>query len=126
MPTAEHGPAHERSNAAPTIDHTSGPPGIVVERADSESVVHLRGEVDLYNAGELRRCLEDLASSGQERVVLDLEQVDFIDSSGLGAMVRGMRRIRQAGGELVLRHPKDRTAKILEISGLRTLLAVEV
>ncbi len=119
-------PAPGRPEAMPTVDGKSVQPLLILEQRPSESVVHLQGDVDLDNAGELRSCIEDLASSGQVRVVLDLEGLRFIDSSGLGAMVRGMRRLRQAGGELVLRHPRGHAAKILEISGLSRALAVEI
>ncbi len=114
--------------AMPMVDGSPTQPLLALEKrcCPSESVVHLQGDVDLYNAGELRSCIEDLASSGQVRVVLDLEGLEFIDSSGLGAMVGGMRRLRQAGGELVLRHPRGHAAKILEISGLSRALAVEM
>lgn len=98
---------------------------VQLERAGSESVVHLHGEVDLYNAADLRCCLEELAASGATRVVLDLANLGFIDSSGLGALIGGMRRLRRAGGQVVLRSPNAKTAELLEMTGLDQVLAVE-
>jgi anti-sigma B factor antagonist len=96
-----------------------------LERATSESVVHLHGEVDLFNASTLRRCLEELAEAGEQRVVVDMADLGFIDSSGLGALVGGMRRLRRAGGEVVLRSPRGQAAKLLEVTGLENVLPVE-
>jgi anti-sigma B factor antagonist len=102
------------------------PPNCVVDTdADGGSVVTLHGEIDLYNAAELRGCLDELVASGETRVVIDLADLAFIDSSGLGALVGGMRRLRHAGGHLVLRHPRSETAKLLEVTGLQQVLTVE-
>ncbi len=124
-PHAEPGPARQASDPTPIVDDSPTQSVLVVERAPSESVVHLHGDIDLHNAHELRNCIEALASDGQARVVLDLDELEFIDSSGLGAVIRGMRCLRQAGGELVLRHPKANATKILEISGLQRVFAIE-
>lgn len=102
-----------------------GPSLLDLERAPSESVVHLHGEIDLFNAATLRRCLEELADAGETRVVVDMADLMFIDSSGLGALVGGMRRLRRAGGQVVLRSPRGQTAKLLEVTGLENVLPVE-
>lgn len=100
-------------------------PLLQLERAGSESVVHLHGDIDLYNASELRTCIEGLADDGETRVVLDMADLRFIDSSGLGAVVGGMRRLRRTGGEIVLRSPRWATAQLLEVTGLTQVLTVE-
>ncbi len=110
MPDSEHGP--------------SGPL-VHLERADSESIVHLHGDIDLFNAAQLRACIDDLAEGGEKRVVVDMAELEFIDSSGLGALIAGMRRLRGVGGEVVLRSPRGTAAQLLEVTGLMQVLTVE-
>ncbi len=110
MPDSEHG----------TSGHL-----VQLERAESESIVHLHGDVDLFNAGQLRRCIDELVDDGETRVVLDMAELEFIDSSGLGALIAGMRRLRDVGGEVVVRSPRGTTTKLLEVTGLMQVLTVE-
>lgn len=108
-------------------DPEHGPSGALVqlERADSESVVHLHGDIDLFNAPQLRACIDELVDDGEMRVVLDLADLELIDSSGLGALIAGMRRLRSIGGEVILRSPRRSTAQLLEVTGLLQVMNVE-
>jgi len=109
----------------PDPERVSSSALVQLERTDTESVIHLHGDVDLFNAGELRACLEGLTDGGETRVVLDLADLDFIDSSGLGAVIGGMRRLRRRGGEVVLRSPRASTVSVLDATGLAQVLTVE-
>lgn len=114
-----------QETSLPDPEHRRSGPLVQLERAASESVVHLHGDIDLFNAGQLRTCIERLADDGEKRVVLDMADVEFIDSSGLGALVAGMRRLRRVGGEVVLRSPRRATTQLLDVTGLLRVLAVE-
>ncbi len=109
----------------PDSEHLCSGPVLQLERADSESVVHLHGAIDLFNAAQLRTCIEELADGGERRIVLDMADLEFIDSSGLGALIAGMRRLRPTGGEIVLRSSRRTTTKLLEATGLIQVLTVE-
>lgn len=92
---------------------------------DGEQVVTVSGELDAFSAPRLREHLEQVARAGHRRVVLDLDDVLFVDSSGLGALVDASKRLREAGGDLVLRSPTPAVAKVLEVTGISQVLRVE-
>lgn len=95
-------------------------------RQDGEiTVVEIRGEVDLYTAPRLREQLESLVDTEEPRLVVDLAELDFIDSTGLGVLVAALKKARERGGDMVLRNAGRSTHKILEIAGLTKLFSVE-
>ncbi|MCA1673344.1 MAG: STAS domain-containing protein, partial [Actinobacteria bacterium] len=76
-------------------------------------------------APRLRDALADLAGEGGVRVTLDLVGMTFIDSTGLSVLVTGLKRLREIGGNLVLQSPSATTMKVLEITGLTSVFAIE-
>ena len=92
--------------------------------ADGEATVSVRGEVDVYTAPQLRECLYGVVVDGNRRVVLDLSAMSFIDSTGLGVIVGTLKRLREGGGDLVLRSPSRSTRKVLEITGLTRIMEI--
>ena len=98
---------------------------IVVVRTGEGAVVQVRGELDLSTAPRLRDELVNLADEGVRDVTVDLVDLDFIDSSGLSALVAGLKRLREQGGDLGLRSPKPSTLKVLEITGLTSVFRLE-
>jgi anti-sigma B factor antagonist len=86
-------------------------------------VVAVEGEIDLATAGRLRDHVHEL-TAGADRVIVDLEGVEFIDSTGIGVLVGGMKRARNHGGDLSLVCTRGRILKVLEITGLSTVFAV--
>lgn len=102
---------------------------LVIETLESEDagsvVLAVRGEVDLYTAPQLRARLEEAVRAPEPRVIVDLEALDFIDSTGLGVMVSAVKQARAAGGDIILRKPGPSTRKILEIAGLTELFSIE-
>lgn len=102
------------------------PREFAVEVAEGEpTVVRIRGEVDLYTAPRLRERLDDVVSGQDQQVVVDLTDMDFIDSTGLGVLVGALKQVRERGGDMVLRNASRSTHKILEIAGLTKLFTVE-
>ncbi|MGQ0678323.1 MAG: STAS domain-containing protein [Actinomycetota bacterium] len=94
------------------------------ESAD-QTVIYVSGELDFHTAPELRKQILAAFNDGAQCVVLDLGQLEFIDSSGLSVIVAGFKRFKERGGELRLRALTDRTRKVLEISGLSRVLISE-
>ena len=88
------------------------------ERDGDRAVVKISGDLDIYTSAELRGALLDLVDADAGTVVVDLSDVEFIDSTGLGVLVLAQKRLRQQGGEVILRSPSDKTRTILEITGL--------
>jgi anti-sigma B factor antagonist len=92
-------------------------PVLGVESVGQACVVRLGGELDLYNAAQMREALVDVCSDSPERVVVDLGEVEFIDSTALGVLIeaRTMMGNRRA---FLLAAPGLETRRALEISGL--------
>jgi anti-sigma B factor antagonist len=87
-------------------------------------VLTVRGEVDLASAPKLAAAMTELMDRGHTHVAVDLGAVEFIDSSGLGVLVGSLRRLRDDGGDLVLRAASPPVTRILELTGLDGLLPV--
>jgi anti-sigma B factor antagonist len=81
-------------------------------------IVEARGEVDLYTAPRLKEELSELVARGRNRLVVNLEGIEFLDSTGLGVLIGALRRCRESDGALVLAAPTDAVRKVLRITGL--------
>jgi anti-sigma B factor antagonist len=93
-------------------------------REDGASVIALRGEIDVYTAPLLRQKLVDLVDEGALNIVVDMEKVDFLDSTGLGVLVEGLKRVKTRGGNLTLVITQDKILKIFDITGLNKAFPV--
>ncbi len=88
-----------------------------VDRRDGAVVVSLTGELDLYNAEEIRRALLEACADEPRLLVVDLEEVRFIDSTALGVLIEARSRMADRSG-FRLAAPGLETRRALEISGL--------
>jgi anti-sigma B factor antagonist len=93
------------------------PPVAGVERNGKAVVVRLSGELDLYNAHEVREALLDECAQQPERLVIDLSEVAFIDSTALGVLIEARTKMPNRRAFL-LAAPAIETRRALEISGL--------
>ena len=87
-------------------------------------VVAVRGEVDVYSAPALKESLTELLRSGVRTVVVDLTEVAFLDSTGLGALVEARAAATEAGGSLPLVCSQERILKLFTITGLDGVFAI--
>lgn len=87
-------------------------------------VVKPTGRLNMVAAPTLRQELHALVDGGQRDVVVDLSGVEFIDSSGLGALISGLKVARQAGGDLRIAAPTRQVVTVLELTNLNRVLAV--
>jgi anti-sigma B factor antagonist len=87
-------------------------------------VIKLQGEVDLYAAPELKDHVNRAIESGKNKLVLDLSEATFIDSTTLGILVSGMKRLRPRGGMLAVLCPDPTMARIFDITGLNRMFSV--
>lgn len=90
----------------------------------SATVIELAGDLDFHTARQLREKLLELHTQGVTAVVLDLGELEFIDSSGLSVLVAGLKRLRNSGGDLTLRSVSSQTRRVLEVSGLSRVLSI--
>ena len=88
------------------------------------TVLHVGGEVDFYSAPRLGGALDEEIGTGHTRLVVDLQAVSFIDSSGLNVLVEGLRSVRPDNGSLGLVCSSERILKVFNSTGLDKLFAI--
>jgi anti-sigma B factor antagonist len=88
------------------------------------TIFHLAGRIDITSANDLKRVLADNVGEGHTRLVLDLSEVSFVDSSGLSALVSGLRVARRAGGDLRLAAPGDQPKAVLGLTSLDQIFSI--
>ena len=94
------------------------------ELGNDAYVIALSGEVDLYTAPEFKQQLLDVIGRGGKEVVVDLTDTTFIDSTTLGVLVGGVKRLRPNGGQLTLICSDRNITKIFEITGLNKVFPI--
>jgi len=95
-----------------------------VDTLDGRIVVHVAGEVDLANAPELDQQLATVMGQSPTQLVVDLTEVTFMDSTGLGVLVRALKRSRELEIRLDLIVTNERVLKVFGITGLDTVLPI--
>jgi anti-sigma B factor antagonist len=91
---------------------------------DAHAVVEVSDDLDLYAAPRLHQALMDLHRAGRCLIAVDMAQMEFMDSSGLGVLIGGVKRAARAGGALVLVSAPDRVLRVLRITGVARVLPV--
>jgi anti-sigma B factor antagonist len=90
------------------------------------AVLHLDGRLNMVSAARLREAVTSTVAKGHVRIAVDLADVDFMDSSGLGALISGLKTARQAGGDLRIAAPSEQVKLVLQLTNMeRVLLAHE-
>jgi len=92
--------------------------------SDDAYVIALSGEVDLYTAPEFKQQLLDVIAKGAKTVVVDFSNTTFIDSTTLGVLVGGVKRLRANDGQLSLVCSDRNITKIFEITGLDRVFTI--
>lgn len=95
---------------------------IHVEHPGPYSLCRPVGELDAYTVGEFREALSGLTSSN--RLLIDLSDVPFMDSAGLGALIGGIRRAREAGGDVAVACSRPTLTRLLHTTGFDRIVSV--
>ena len=91
---------------------------------DGKTIVAVGGEIDVYTAPKLRDKITELVAAGVYDLVIDMEKVEFLDSTGLGVLVGGLKRVRAHDGSLELVCTQERILKIFRITGLTKVFPI--
>jgi anti-sigma B factor antagonist len=107
--------------------HRSGPsasrPFNVASRTEEGwAVFDVQGDLDVYSSAGLRHQILDRIDKGDTRIIVDLEHVDFLDSTGVSVMVSGLRLASNSNGTLVLVQPGDQVQRMLKLTNLDKVL----
>ncbi len=94
------------------------------ELEDDIAIIDLKGEVDLYTAPEFKQHLVRQIEQGIVRIIVDFSDTTFIDSTTLGVLVGGVKRLRPVGGVLAIVCSDRNIVKIFEITGLHRVFDI--
>jgi anti-sigma B factor antagonist len=97
---------------------------LTVRTVGDRSVLDVVGEVDVYSAPELRERLSEQLSAASPSLIVNLADVTFLDSTGIGTLVAGLNRAVQFGGTLTLVSDHDRILKLFRITGLDSVFTI--
>lgn len=95
-----------------------------IYEADGAKVVAASGEVELHSAPRLREELKQICETDKPSCVVDMSDVTFIDSTGVGVLVGALKRAREHNGELSIVCPQPRVRRVFEITGLLGALPI--
>jgi anti-sigma B factor antagonist len=91
---------------------------------DGIEVVTVEGEIDIYTAPRLRELLIDLADKNNYQLIVNLDKVGFLDSTGLGVLVGALKRVRPHDGSLDLVCTQEQILRIFRITGLTKVFGI--
>ncbi len=91
---------------------------IVFKDIGEHKIIQVSGEVDLYNVSELKKALFSITDGKHHSVVVDMEQVNYMDSSGIGALVAGQKKMRAHNGKFALMNIHEDVLNILKLATL--------
>ena len=97
---------------------------LIVNRVHSIQVLKLTGDVDEFTCAKLRDTIRGLMDAGEFRLVIGVSGVNYIDSSGLGTLVGGLRRVAEHNGGLAISGANPQIERVLSITGLDKILPV--
>jgi anti-sigma B factor antagonist len=92
--------------------------------APGQTVVEVSGEIDVYTAPRLREALISLVDAGNYRLIIDMDGVEFLDSTGLGVLVGGLKRVRAHDGSIDLVCTQGKILRIFRITGLSKVFPI--
>jgi anti-sigma B factor antagonist len=92
--------------------------------AGNTTVIEVSGEIDVYTAPRLREKIIALVDAGSYDLIIDMEGVEFLDSTGLGVLVGGLKRVRLHDGSIVLVCTQSRILRIFRITGLSKVFEI--
>ncbi len=85
---------------------------------ETTCILAIEGEVDVYTSPQLKADIVQIAERGVKHLILNLSKVEYLDSTGLGVLIGGLKRLREGEGNLALVGPGMRIMRIFEITGL--------
>jgi anti-sigma B factor antagonist len=95
---------------------------IELEKREDYTICRPVGELDAYTVGQFREALGELAS--EPKLLIDMSEVPFVDSAGLGALIGGIRRAREAGGDVAVCCYRPTLVRLLHTTGFDRIVTV--
>jgi len=97
---------------------------LATEQVEGATIIVVGGEIDVYTAPRLRDKISELVGDGVHHLIIDMEAVEFLDSTGLGVLVGGLKKVRAHDGSMQLICTQERLLKIFRITGLAKVFTI--
>ncbi|MDR3707447.1 MAG: STAS domain-containing protein [Capsulimonadaceae bacterium] len=94
------------------------------EIIESVPVLHVAGEIDIFTAPDFKDAIADIAVQGYTHIVIDMQHVAFMDSSGFGTLLSASKPLRPVGGSLSMVNCNDSITRMLNITRLSTIIPI--
>ncbi|MDW7673038.1 MAG: anti-sigma F factor antagonist [Bacillota bacterium] len=96
-----------------------------IKKANEILLIQMKGDIDLVNAEKFRLMVDkQIEKKIFKHLIINLQEVDFIDSSGLGAILGRYKKVIEQGGQVVIISPKPQVLRILDLSGFTKIMKV--
>mgnify|MGYP001447734244 CR=1 FL=1 len=97
---------------------------VTSRESGDRTVIEVKGEIDVYTAPVLREDITNLVDTEHTNIVVDLTQVSFMDSTGLGVLVGALKKVRTLGGDLALVISEEKILKVFRITALTQVFSI--
>ena len=87
--------------------------------------MNLAGEIDIYTANKLKESLVQMLNEKSESIRINCEELDYIDSTGLGVLIGALKRLKQDNKNIIIFKPRPNILKLLNITGLNKIFLIE-
>ncbi|NBG89234.1 STAS domain-containing protein [Isachenkonia alkalipeptolytica] len=87
--------------------------------------MELDGEIDIYTAAELKSTFQEMFEKRKEPVEIDFQNLEYIDSTGLGVLIGALKRLKEEDKQITLFHVKPNILKLLNITGLNKIFVIK-
>ena len=98
--------------------------GLDVSEQNGFAVLAVSGEVDVATVPRLREQLHGLVAQGSNKIIVNLDGVDFLDSTGLGVLLGGLKRVRAADGAIAVCRAEPQVRKVFEVTRVVEILPI--
>lgn len=88
-------------------------------------LMNVTGEIDIYTAGKLKEKLVQMLNENNKSIKINCENLDYIDSTGLGVLIGALKRLKQDEKDIIISKPRENILKLLNITGLNKIFVVE-
>ncbi|MBU9710438.1 STAS domain-containing protein [Evansella tamaricis] len=95
-----------------------------IKEGNRETVVFLKGEVDVYTAPTLKESLYPLAEQKEKKIVVDLSNINYIDSTGLGIFIGALKATDKSNSTITICGANARVKRLFEITGLDEIIEI--
>lgn len=101
--------------------------GLEVDKrlVNNKWLVKLSGEIDIYTANSLKESINNMTKENLTSIEIDAQNLDYIDSTGLGVLVNALKKVKEEGNTITLYNIKNNIQKLLEITGLNKVFIVK-